>query len=144
MSENTNMDDLLDSSIDDLADMPEFAVYPAGVHKVIIDFEKKEVNKHRCVELKMKLIETLELANPDEEVPQAAGTEATVLFMLDNELGQGKLKDILRVLAPIVGTTKISDVLIAAKGMEVIVVTKVRQNKEKSQSYTDIVKMSVD
>lgn len=138
-----DLDSILDSSIDDLADLPEFAIFPAGVHKVIIEFESKEVNKHPCVELKMKAVETIELANPAEDQPLEANAEGSVLFMLDNEFGQGKFKSIIKQLAGALGTSKISDTVEAAKGMEVQVVTKVRQNKDKSQSYTDVTKLIV-
>ena len=90
-----NMDSLLDASLDDLADMPEFGTYPAGTHRVIIQWEKKEVNKHPSLELAMKAVETTELSNPTEDQPLAAGAEGSVLFMLDNEFSQGKLKVVL-------------------------------------------------
>lgn len=138
-----DLDSILDSSIDDLADLPEFQVFPNGVHKVIIDFESKEVNKHPCVEMKMKAVETVELANPAADTPLEAGTESSVLFMLDNEFGQGKFKSIVKTLAAATGTSTIKDTVEAAKGMEVQVVCKVRQNKDKTQSYTDVSKVIV-
>jgi hypothetical protein len=138
-----DLDSILDSSIDDLADLPEFQVFPNGVHKVIISWESKEVNKHPCMELKMKAVETVELANPAADSPLAAGTESSVLFMLDNEFGQGKFKSIIKQIAEATGSTKISEAVEASNGMEVQVVCKVRQNKDKSQSYTDVTKVIV-
>jgi len=138
-----DLDSILDSSIDDLADLPEFQVFPNGVHKVIINWESKEVNKHPSMELKMKAIETVELANPAADSPLAAGTESSVLFMLDNEFGQGKFKSIIKQLAEATGSTKISEAVEASNGMEVQVVCKVRQNKDKTQSYTDVTKVIV-
>lgn len=140
--ENVNIDSLLDGSIDDLADLPEFAVFPNGVHKVRIKWEKKEVNKHPALELKMALIETVELANA-ADTPLAVGAESNILYMLDNEFGQGKMKEIMKVLSAATGTAKISETMEASNGMEVQVVTKVRQNKDKTQSYTDITKIIV-
>ena len=145
MSENQNIsisiDDLLNSSVDDLADMPEFAVFPAGAHRVSVSFSSKTVNKHPSVEMKMVARETVELANPNDDQPLAAGTEGTILFMLDNDLGQGKLKDILKVFAGVTGGATLSEIMANANGSEVVAVTKVRQNKEKTQSYTDVVKV---
>jgi hypothetical protein len=138
-----DLDSILDSSIDDLADLPEFAVFPNGVHRVIINFEQKEVNKHPSIELQMKAIETVELANPAADTPLVAGAESSVLFMLDNEFGQGKFKSIVKVLAAALGTSTIKDTVEAAAGMEVQVVCKVRQNKDKTQSYTDVTKVIV-
>jgi hypothetical protein len=136
-----NLDSLLDSSIDDLADLPEFQVYPNGVHKVIVDFEQKTVNNHPCIELKMRAVETIELADPTKDVPLNPGVESSVLFMLDNEFGQGKFKTVIKAFASHLGTSSIKDTVEAAKGMEVDVVCKVRQNKDKSQSYTDVTKV---
>ena len=137
MSEN--IASLLDASIDDLADLPEFAVYPAGVHTVNIDWEQKEVNKHPSVELKMTLVETVELANPGDDKPLTAGAEASVLFMLDNEFGQGNLKDVMKVLAGICGTSKISETMEAAKGLEVTVVVKTKPDKKDP----DVMRMNI-
>ncbi len=138
-----DLDSILDSSIDDLADLPEFAVFPNGVHRVIINFEQKEVNKHPSIELQMKAIETVELANPAADTPLVAGAESSVLFMLDNEFGQGKFKTIVKTLATALGTSTIKDTVESAAGMEVQVVCKVRQNKDKTQSYTDVTKVIV-
>lgn len=136
-----NIDSLLDSSIDDLCDLPEFVTFPAGVHTVTIDWEKKEVNKHPALEIKMRLMETVELAQPETDTPPSPGAETSVLYMLDNEFSQGKLKAIMKSLASQLGTGTISETIEASRGMEVNAVCKVRQNKEKTQSYTDIVKL---
>lgn len=138
-----DLDSILDSSIDDLADLPEFAVFPNGVHRVIIDWESKTVNDHACIELKLKAIETVELANPAADTPLVAGTESSVLFMLDNEFGQGNFKTLAKQLGAALGLSKIGEVVEASKGMEVQVVCKVRQNKEKTQSYTGVTKIIV-
>lgn len=143
MSSNQNLDALLDASIDDLADMPEFAVFPNGQHRVIINWESKVVNDHPSVELKLKMIETVELANPASDSPVAPGTESNVLFMLDNEFGQGSLKALLKPLAENTGTASMRETIAASNGMEVNVVCKIRYNKDKSQSYTSVTKLFV-
>ena len=138
-----NIDSLLDSSIDDLCDLPEFKPYPAGAHKVFISFKAKDINGHPSVEVSMKAIETLELANPNADQPLQAGAETSVAYMLDNEMGQGKLKEFIKPLAALHGVSSIRQVIELSEGMEVTVVTKVRQNKDKSASYTDISKLIV-
>jgi len=144
MSENTqvNLSDLLSASIDDLADMPEFAVLPNGVHRVRIKFETKEVNKHPCVELKMVVIETIELSETTDAAP-AAGTEAGCLYMMDNDLGQGQFKEIIKPLAVHLNEGNIGKVIELAKDMEVTVVTKKRQNKDKTQTYNSVTNLMV-
>ena len=46
MNANTqvSIDSILDSTLDDLADMPEFKPFPAGAHKCTFDFEAKTIN----------------------------------------------------------------------------------------------------
>ncbi len=125
-----DLDSILDSSIDDLADLPEFGVYPSGVHRVIINWEQKEVNKHPSMELKMKMVETVELAQPGSDNPVDAGVESSCLFMLDNEFGQGNFKSIIKVLAAATGTSKISEAVEASQGMEVQVVIATKPDKK--------------
>ena len=145
MSNTVNLDALLDSSLDDLADLPEFVVFPAGAHHCTAFLESKEVNDSPCIELKLKLIETKEYANPEDAAkPLAAGAESSVLFNLTNEFGQGKLKPIAKELAQHFGVIKLSEVLEAAKGgVEVMAVTKQRQNKDKTQTYLEVVQLQV-
>lgn len=133
---------LLDSNLDDLADLPEFVVFPAGTHNVRISWEQKEVNNDPSIELKMVIIDTVELADPTQ-TPPAVGSESSVLFKLNNEFAQGSLKAILKPLAAATGTSSISGVMEASNGMEVTVVTSVRSNKEKTQSYTNVKKILI-
>ena len=125
-----DLDSILDSSIDDLADLPEFGIYPSGAHRVSIKWESKEVNKHPSMEMKMVMIETVELSSPDTDEPVAAGTESSALFMLDNEFGQGAFKKIMKALAQACGTQKISETVEASNGMEVTVVVVTKPDKK--------------
>jgi hypothetical protein len=142
MNDTTNIDSLLDMQLDDLADLPEFKVFPAGAHRATMKFERKEISTHPAIELKFKLLETVELSDPSEVAPDV-GTESSVAFMLDNEFGVGKLKEVLKPLSAHLGVTKVSEVIEASAGLEVLVVTKVRQNKEKTQNYLDVVSLQV-
>lgn len=144
MNTNTdmNLDDLLDISLDDIADLPEFKVFPAGAHRCTMALEKKEINKHPAWELKLVAIETVELADP-AEVPLEQGTESSVAFMMDNEFGAGNLKRVITPIAQHFGVSKLGELAEASKGAEVLAVTKTRQNKEKSQTYLEIVSLQV-
>jgi hypothetical protein len=141
----TDINTLLDASLDDLADLPEYAILPAGAHKVRISVGSKQIKEHPAVEVKMVLIETIELANPAEDAALAPGAESSVAFMLDNEIGQGKLKEFLKPLAEATGISgPLSAIIEAANGMEVTVVTKVRKDKnDPDKKYGDIVRVSV-
>lgn len=141
-SENFNIDSLLDGTLDDLADAPEFKPFPAGTHKVSITIQQKKIGTHPAFEVGMKAIETIELADTSQE-PLAAGATTSVAYMMDNEIGQGNFKKILKNLAEHFGAKSNRDLIADAQNSEVLVVTKVRQNKEKTQSYTDIVELQV-
>lgn len=145
------LDSILDSTLDDLADMPEFKPFVAGAHKVVITFKAKEVNKKPGVEIGMKAVETVELANPDD-APLAPGAETSVLFLLrnndgsKNEIAEGKLKEILKSLKEglgIQGTNR--EIMEAANGAEVLAVTKIKKNTKNDPptENTDIVKIAV-
>lgn len=136
------MNSLLDAQLDDLADLPEYGVYPAGTHKVTISFEEKEINNNPAISLNFELIETVEQANP-ADTPLKAGHKGNCLYMMNNEFGQGAFKKVAKTLAAHLGVSSIREVMEQSKGLEVEIVTKVRQNKDKTQSYTDVVKILI-
>ena len=139
------MDNLLDGTLDDLSDMPEFKPYPAGVHKCYISFESKEINKFPAVEVSLKAIETVELSAGDSEGPLAEGAVTSSAFFLKHsnsevaKLGQGKLKEILKALQPSYpSAVSMRELMKEASGSVVMVATGQRPNKEKTKMYTDI------
>lgn len=142
MSENFNLDSLLDGTLDDLADMPEFRPYPPGTHKVTITLVQKEINKKPAFELKMKAVETIELANPSEDKPLESGGEASVAFILDNEYGQGGLKNLLKAAAEKFGAKSNRELIADVQNAEAAVVTNLRANKDKTQFYTNLVEIA--
>ena len=146
-TDNFDIDAMLDGTLDDLADLPEFKPYPAGTHAVILTIvdktaAKNRVNNHPGFEVKMKAVETLELANSDE-TPLVAGAETSVLYLLDNPIGQGSFKKLLASAAEHFGAKSNRELIADLQGATVAVVTRVRDNKDKTQKYTDIVEMKV-
>lgn len=138
-----NVDALLDGTLDDLADLPAFEPYRAGTHVVQINIEGPiKVNNHPSFKLKMKLIETKELADSNETA-QAPGTEAEVLFPMDNEYGQGGFKKVLAGLNETFQKKSNREIIEAAQGAECLVITTVRGNKDKTAFYTAIKEIAV-
>lgn len=142
-----NLDSILDSTLDDLADMPSITPFPNGAHKVKLTF--KIDDKKLSIQMAMEYIETLELSDPTSVAP-APGDKNTIFFNLKkkdntpNEYAQGALKEVLKVLAPVFpGSTR--ETLTAAEGVEVAVVTKVRVGKGEyeGKDSIDIVKMEI-
>lgn len=144
----SELDNLLDSTLDDLADLPEFKPFPPGAHRVTIQLESKEINKKPAVELKMKLLETMELSDASAE-PLEPGAETNCLFILKNndgsanEISQGQLKNVLIALRDglgVQGTNR--EIMEAGNGTECLVVTKLRENKNTKQMNTQLVTLS--
>lgn len=140
---NTDIDSLLDSTLDDLADMPEFKPFPAGYHKVRINLTQKKIGEKSGIEMAMTYIEALELADP-AAFPPKAGDTSNVVFFLDNELGQGQFKAVLAALKPLAPEGTNRDVMAAAANAEVAVSTKQRVDKnDATKIYTQVVKVEL-
>jgi len=139
----SNIDDLLDATLDELEDLPEFKPFPAGVHRVLVSFALKEINKATTPELTLKGIETLELADPSAE-PLKEGDSTSIIFKLDNEYGQGKFKKIAAPIAAVLGTTTNRETIEGCKDMECIIITSLRPDKnDKDKFYTNVKELNV-
>lgn len=131
----SDLDNLLDSTLDDLEDLPTFEPYPAGAHKVLVTLESKEVNDKPCVEVSCKLIETLELSEPTKDNAPAEGSSASILCFLDNEFGRGALKKLATPLGVALGTSTIREVVEQATDVECVIMTSLKQDKTDKTLY---------
>ena len=140
---NSILGNLLDATLDDLADLPGFLVPPNGAYTVSMKIAEKEVNKKPAIEVKMVIKETVEIANPDDKAPPD-GTECSTLYFMDNETGVGFFKELFKTIGPALGVKTIKELFEAtASGVECLVVTKSNFNKDKTQEYLNIVKAEV-
>lgn len=138
----SNIENLLDSTLDDLADLPAFRPFVPGAHRVALSLEVKEVSSKLCVEAKFKLLETLEQSDPTE-APMEPGTEGNILLQLNNPFGQGKLKEILKVIAGHFGPATNKKLIEQTKNLEVLAVTKIRKSKTTDAEYTELVSIQI-
>jgi hypothetical protein len=146
-SNQSSLDNILDATLDDLADMPSIQLFPNGAHKATVSFKYDE--KKATVQIQLTYIEPLELSDPTAN-PPAAGDKNSVFFFLKkkdgsaNEYAQGGLKNILTSLKSLGGSTS-KEVMEAAEGAEVAVVTKIRVGKGEyeGRDNLDIVKIEV-
>lgn len=144
----SSLDNILDATLDDLADMPSISLFPNGAHKVKL--ESKIDAKKASVQLTMTYIEPLELADPTSATP-ATGDKNSVFFNLKkkdgtaNEYAQGALKTIVKVLQGSFGGATTTEVLENSKDAEIAVVTKIRVGKGEyeGKDNIDIVKVEV-
>ena len=148
MTQSSSFDNLLDATLDELADMPSIQLFPNGAHKVRLE---SKVNKEKVsVQLTLHYIEPLELADPTSIAP-ASGDKNTVFYNLKkkdgtaNEYAQGALKELIKVLQGTFGGSSTSEVLENAKDAEVAVVTKIKVGTGDylGKDNLDIVKMQI-
>lgn len=142
-----NLDNLLDATLDDLADMPSVTLFPNGAHKATVEF--KIDRKKSSVQATFTYVEPLELADPTS-TPPAAGDKNSVFFFLKkkdgtaNEYAQGALKEILGALGGNTSSTS-AEIMDNAKGAEVAIVTKIRVGKGEyeGRDNLDVVKLEL-
>lgn len=154
---NLDIDSLLDGTLDDLADAPEFKPYPIGAHKVIINWETKQLDdkkmqgkKNTIVTLKMKAVETVETAAGSDEVCSPGQEENIGFFLVHHsspkamEIGQGGFKEIMKSLAAHYGAKSNRDLMADSQGAEVLVTTGLRTDKQDAnKKYTTLEKLMV-
>lgn len=153
MSETTSLDNLddidalLDRNLDDIADLPEFKTFPAGIHKCSIAWERKDMErdvdgqKKKVPHMTLTLthIETLELSDQaDADKIPKPGDKCSSAYDLTNEFAMGALKKAVASLAiPYEGNLK--ETIKGTNGFEVAAVTKVRKDKkEKDKFYLQV------
>lgn len=106
---------LLDASLDDMADMPSWSTFPAGVYKVkpTVKQEKKKNKENKeetLITVSAKLISVVELNSPDSVAPEI-GSETSCRYTWENEFGQGGLKNLLKPIAAVTGEKSVPALL---------------------------------
>lgn len=94
------LDDILDQSIDDLKDLPEFKIPDTGMYRLGIALSMKEINKKASIIANITVRELLELEDPS--IPEAdrakPGDKFDIAFILKNddgtrnEIAEGRFK----------------------------------------------------
>lgn len=138
------MDNLLDETLDDLADLPQVAPFPAGAHSAKMTIQRKKEKDQVKPGAYMVIFEhlnVLELADATANPPKPGDKAILNIFTKKkdggrNEFGEGQLKLILSPLAERLGTTKVGELIEATKdGVEVGIVTGIQ--KAKDPQYQD-------
>jgi hypothetical protein len=142
-----SLDNLLDATLDDLADIPSIQIFPAGAHKVTVNFKTDLVKQ--TVQVGFTYIEPLEIDPTD--TPPAPGDKNSIFLGLKkkdgtpNEYAQGTLKLIAQALKDTFPGSSTKEILEAAEGAEVAIVTKIRLGKGEylGRDNLDLVKLEV-
>jgi hypothetical protein len=143
---SNDIDSLLDSTLDNLADLPEFKVFAPGAYNGSVELSVKKMGENSGVELKFTNAETIELSDPTAETA-AAGATTSVGFLLNNEYGQGALKAILESLRAglqLPDTTTGREIMELSKGTQCMVVFTTRPDKnDKTKIYQGVKSVTV-
>jgi hypothetical protein len=104
----SDMFDILDKSIDDIADLPSFAVPDTGIYGLRLTMEPKAINDKPAVVAHFEVRHIVELA--DASIPEASRAKAgdkfdRAFFLKDNEgneseFGLSSLKEFVAVFEP--------------------------------------------
>jgi len=142
----SDLDNILDLTLDDIADLPSYRPFAAGAHQVLVTMESKEVANKPSIEAKFKLIATMELADENlaEEDKPKEGDEANTLFFLDNEIGLGKFKAFANNFAEFAGTRNLKEIVEAVTEVECVLMNGVKADKnDKTKFYLDVKECTV-
>lgn len=147
MSEqNAQMSELLDETLDDLADLPSVAPFTAGAHKVQVNVYRKKDKDGKSFRPGAYLVkfthkEVLELSQPDATPPKAGDQAMLSIFTKKkdgtaNEIGQGQLKMILSPIGERLGMNSVNAIL-EALGEEGVEAAIVSGTKKQEGGYPD-------
>lgn len=138
-----SMEDLLNSSVDELVDLKEFKPLPIGEYLMVFNWEKSD--QPAGVRFILSVKEVIELADPSEanmEEASAPDAKESILFSFfskdgeDNSFGQGRLKQITNeVFKDTFGGETLGETLDNARGAEVRVVFKHRKDKNDPDKF---------
>lgn len=156
-----DMLDLLDGKLEDLADLQKFEPFPAGSYRFQQSWEFPEDDEIVIVAYKLKLLEVLDCPNVAEDKIPQVDKECTFWMRLQHKDGspltwdngdpntqdQGRLKEILTVLAPLFnpdGSLTNRQLIEASEGGEVIATLKVKASKkDKDVKFNEIKTMAI-
>ena len=133
---NLDMDALLDGTLEDLADAPEWKEFPPGAHLVeITEIEQFKVDDtKKGIKFKFKGKSTLEADDPEKVISEGQVTSISFFLVHPNEntvkQGQGQFKEIMAVAAAQYGADTNRNLMDKLVGSEVILVTDLRAEKK--------------
>ena len=132
-AEAFNLDSLLEGTLDDLANVPDFVQYPAGTHRVNISWEMPTKERPTTIGLKFVLIATEEL-NDANDVAPPVGSLSNISFKMDNEYGQSNYRKVIASLSSNFGPGTNREIMEKSEGAECMIVTTLKAGKKTEQN----------
>ena len=130
---------LLEGTLDDIEDLPQFKAFPTGLYVCILTLEQKKIGDHPAIEAKFKLVDVKELSDKSATPPNVGDT-TNIAYMLDNKYGAGNLKVLLTAAAEKFGKKTNKDLISDCQNAEVTVIFDVRSGKgdKSDQEYQQL------
>lgn len=129
----------LDMTLDDIEDLPAFAVPLSGAYVIRSDegFELKDINGKPAYSGNFTIKEAVEVTETPKEGEEFAkvGDVMGLMFMRDNEFGRGNLKKFLLPVAAKTGLKNVGALLGACKGTDFLVVIKRKASKDDPDKF---------
>lgn len=144
--ENSILSSLLDTVLDDIADLPSYENFAPGAYLVTINFEATMSKDKPIVKVTLTVQDTVELEDPTGTPPKT-GDACIVRYDLTNEYGLMQLGAIGKVFAAYWNKERVSlaELVKEADGATVLVITGVRvDKKDSSKQYMQIKKIVAD
>lgn len=141
MSELNGLAGLLNSTLDDVADLPSFECPPSGHYKLAVSLNVKKINNKDAVELACEILETLELVDVNATPPAPGGKFSTAFQIGNADVDKAKtamsfLKAAVKPIMEALGTTSFGDVLGGqVQGMQVFATVKRRADKDDPEKF---------
>lgn len=141
--------DILDETLDDLADLPSQELWPAGAYAASMKVSRMK-DKAGAYVVNLTMQQVVELSAPSDDEPAEGDQTAAFIYTRKkdgtvNEIGQGQLKTVLNPLSAALDTRNIGEILEATKdGVDVIAVVKIRKSRDPNYNDSqDIVKIEL-
>ena len=137
-----------DFDLDDLETMPGFVTPPSGAYIVdwVAGIEEKEINGANYYEIKMTIVEPMEVAPKaldEDEVLPATGDQTSMIFNRKNKFAMSQFKETVRSIAVKFEITNIRAIMEVSVGLRMLVVFKRTFSKKRDQHTLQIVKSQV-
>lgn len=140
------MFDILDQSIDDLADLPEFKVPDTGMYRLAVTAEPKPINDKPAVVAKFRVINLIELA--DDSIPEEERAKENDKFDIPfilrdkegnkSEIAEGRMKEFLAPFSAHFEEKNNKALIMNHLNSEVIITAKItkKQRKDDADKYS--------
>lgn len=152
------IDSLLDSTIEELADLKKFEALPLGAYRMQMNWTYPDHDELVVVQLALTNLEALDVPGATEETMPQPGGKAIFYMPLQrkdgqpmvfpktgelNTIGQGQFKEILLAIAPAFnpdGTITNRAMIESSEGAEVIVSLKQQKDKKDPDIIRNVIK----